>query len=83
MTLFIVCAGMLDRTMLLVIEKYCTDQKYKNMGFLHNDSDGGSGRYGYMYSYKYGYRYGYKYGYHYGYNGYAEEEEAQTMYVYL
>lgn len=75
MTLFIVRAGMLDRSMLPVVEKYYTDQKYKNMAILLNGTDGGSGRYGYKYGYKYGYRYGYKYGYHYGYNGYAKENE--------
>ena len=66
MTLFIVRAGLLDRSMLPEIEKFYTDKKYKNMALILNGTDGGSGRYGY--------KYGYKYGYHYGYAGYTKEE---------
>ncbi len=66
MTLFIVRAGLLDRSMLPEIEKFYTDKKYKNMSLILNGTDGGSGRYGY--------KYGYKYGYHYGYAGYTKEE---------
>lgn len=65
-TLFIVRAGLLDRSMLPEIEKFYTDKKYKNMSLILNGTDGGSGRYGY--------KYGYKYGYHYGYAGYTKEE---------
>lgn len=71
MTLFIVRAGLLDRSMLPEIEKFYTDKKYKNMSLILNGTDGGSGRYGY----KYGYKYGYRYGYHYGYAGYGKNEE--------
>ena len=67
MTLFIVRAGLLDRSMLPEIEKFYTDKKYKNMSLILNGTDGGSGRYGY--------KYGYKYGYHYGYAGYGKNEE--------
>lgn len=66
MTLFIIRAGLLDRSMLPEIEKFYTDKKYKNMSLILNGTDGGSGRYGY--------KYGYKYGYHYGYAGYTKEE---------
>ena len=66
MTLFIVRAGLLDRSMLPEIEKLYTDKKYKNMSLILNGTDSGSGRYGY--------KYGYKYGYHYGYAGYTKEE---------
>ena len=66
MTLFIVRAGLLDRSMLPDIEKFYNDKKYKNMSLILNGTDGGSGRYGY--------KYGYKYGYHYGYVGYTKEE---------
>lgn len=65
-TLFIIRAGLLDRSMLPEIEKFYTDKKYKNMSVMLNGTDGGSGRYGY--------KYGYKYGYHYGYAGYTKEE---------
>lgn len=61
-TLFIVRAGLLDRSMLPEIEKFYTDKKYRNMSIVLNGTDGGSGRYGY------------KYGYHYGYAGYTKEE---------
>jgi len=70
MTLFIVRAGLLERSMLPEIEKFYADKKYKNMSLILNGTDGGSGRYGY----KYGYQYGYKYGYHYGYAGYTKDE---------
>lgn len=66
MTLFIVRAGLLDRSMLPEIERFYTDKKYKNMFMILNGTDGGSGRYGY--------KYGYKYGYHYGYSGYTKDE---------
>lgn len=63
MTLFIIRAGRLDRSMLPEIERFYTDKKYKNMSLILNGTDGGSGRYGY------------KYGYKYGYTGYTKEEE--------
>lgn len=62
MTLFIIRAGRLDRSMLSEIERFYTDKKYKNMSLILNGTDGGSGRYGY------------KYGYKYGYTGYTKEE---------
>lgn len=66
MTLFVIRADLLDRSMLPEIETFYTDKKYKNMSVLLNGTNGGSGRYGY--------KYGYKYGYHYGYAGYTKEE---------
>lgn len=62
MTLFIIRAGRLDRSMLPEIERFYTDKKYKNMSLILNGTDGGSGRYGY------------KYGYKYEYTGYTKEE---------
>ena len=59
MTLFVVRAGLLDRSMLPVIDNYYMDQKYKNMSMLLNATDSINGRYGYKYGYKYGYHYGY------------------------
>lgn len=67
-TLFIVRAGLLERSMLSEIEKFYTDKKYRNMSLILNGTDGGSGRYGY--------KYGYRYGYHYGYAGYVKNEES-------
>lgn len=69
-TLFVVRAGLLDRSMLPEIERYYTAKKYNNLSLLLNGTDSGTGRYGYKYVYKYGY----KYGYHYGYGGYTHEE---------
>ena len=54
MTLFIVRAGLRDRSMLPEIEKFYADKTYKNMSVILNGTDGGSGRYGYKYGYKYG-----------------------------
>ena len=67
MTLFIVRAGLLDRSMLPEIEKFYADKTYKNMSVILNGTDGGSGRNGY--------KYGYKYVYKYGYAGYGKNEE--------
>ena len=71
LTLFIVRAGLLERSMLPEVEKLYEEKKYGNMAILLNGTDGGKGRYGY----KYGYKYGYHYGYHYGYGSYASNEE--------
>lgn len=61
MTLFVIRAGLLDRSMLPIIEKYYTDHKYKNLAIVLNGSDYEGSRYGYKYGYKYGYHYGYSY----------------------
>lgn len=68
MTLFIIRAGLLDRTMLPEIEKLHTEHKYKNMCLVLNGTLAGYGRYGY-------HKYGYRYGYHYGYGEYIQEEK--------
>ena len=62
MTIFVIRAGLLDRSELPEIEKYYKDHKYNNMSLILNGTDGGTGRYGY------------KYGYKYGYNGYSSED---------
>ena len=57
-TLFIVRAGLLERSMLPQIDKYYAARKYNNMAILLNGTES-DGRYGYKYGYKYGYgRYG-------------------------
>lgn len=63
MTLFVIRAGLLNRSMLPVIEKYYNDHKYKNLSLILNGTDYEGSRYGY--------KYGYHYGYHYGYGRYA------------
>lgn len=63
-TIFVVRAGLLERSMLSELEKIY-DEKYKNMSLILNGTEGSGGRYGYCY----GYRYGYGSGYHYGSDG--------------
>jgi Mrp family chromosome partitioning ATPase len=80
-TIFVVRAGLLERSMIPELESLYTQHKYKNMCLVLNGTTGNDGRYGY--GYRYGYRYGYHYGYHnnkYGYyghdrGGYYHEDE--------
>ena len=53
-TLFIVRAGLLERSMLPQIDKYYIARKYNNMAILLNGTES-DGRFGYKYGYKYGY----------------------------
>lgn len=61
-TIFVVRAGLLERSMLAELEKIYEEKKYKNMSLILNGTEGSGGRYGY----RYGYHYGYGSGYHYG-----------------
>ena len=63
-TIFVIRAGLLERSMLAELEKIYDEKKYKNMSLVLNGSEGNGGRYGY----RYGYHYGYGSGYHYGFN---------------
>ncbi len=65
-TIFVVRAGLFERSMLTELEQYYAEKKYKNMALILNGTEGGGSRYGYKYGYRYGYHYGYGYGYHYG-----------------
>ena len=60
MTLFVVRAGLLDRSMLPELDRIYTDGKYKNIYVILNGTETAYRRYGY---HKYGYSYGYNYGY--------------------
>lgn len=60
-TIFVVRAGLIERSMLAELEKIYGEKKYKNMSLILNGTEGSGGRYGY----RYGYHYGYGYGYHY------------------
>lgn len=62
-TIFVVRAGLLERSMLPELENLYTGQKFKNMAVLLNGTEGGGS---YRYGYRYGYHYGYGSGYHYG-----------------
>lgn len=58
-TLFIVRAGLLDRTMLPELERIYEEKRFKNLSVILNGTEGTSGRYSYRYGYRYGYHYGY------------------------
>ena len=76
-TLFVIRAGMLDRSILPEIDMMYRTERYRNMCIALNGVHEG-GRYGYKYGYRYGYSYtygnGYGYGHHKGY-GYEEDEK--------
>ena len=78
-TIFVVRAGLMERSLIPELENLYKEHKYKNMCLVLNGSTGNDGRYGY--GYRYGYRYGYKYGGKYGYHssykggGYYHEDE--------
>lgn len=65
-TIFVVRAGLLERSMLAELENIYNEKKYKNMSLILNATEGNGGHYGYRYGYRYGYHYGYGSGYHYG-----------------
>lgn len=64
-TIFVVRAGLLERSMLPELENIYREKKYKNMSVILNGTEGSGGRYGY----RYGYQYGYGSGSYYGNNG--------------
>ena len=64
-TIFVIRAGVLDRTMLNELKNMYSEKKFKNMSVILNGTEGAGGKY---YSYRYGYRYGYNYGYGYSYH---------------
>jgi len=58
-TIFVVRAGLLERSMLPELEALYTEHKFKNMAVLLNGTEGNG-------SYRYGYHYGYGSSYYYG-----------------
>ncbi len=69
-TIFILRAGLLERSMLNELEKIYKSKKFKNLGIILNGTHVNGGRYGYRYGYGYGYRYGYGYG-----DGYSNNKD--------
>lgn len=65
-TVFVVRAGLLERSMLPELDRLYEEKKYASMAFILNGTRNDQGRYGYSHSYRYGYGYGYGYGYNYG-----------------
>jgi Mrp family chromosome partitioning ATPase len=57
MTLFVIRAGLFERTNLPVLQRFYDTQRYKNIVVVLNATDGVHGVYG---RYGYGYGYGYK-----------------------
>lgn len=62
-TLFVVRAGLFERSMIPEIDRLYNEHKYKNMSLVLNGSQTGNSHYGSRYGYGYGY------GSHYGYGG--------------
>lgn len=60
-TIFIVRAGLLERTMLTELERDFREKTYPGMCMLLNGTASKGGRYAYRYGYQYGYNYGYGY----------------------
>lgn len=60
--IFIVRAGLLERSMIPELENIYNEKRYKNMSLILNGTESSSGRYGYRYSYRYGYGNNYHYG---------------------
>ena len=65
-TIFVVRAGLLERSMLTELQNIYTEQKFRNMAMILNGTEGNGS---YRYGYRYGYHYGYGSGYHYGNEG--------------
>lgn len=65
-TIFVVRAGLMERSMVKQLQKIYNENKYKNMSLILNGTQGAGGHYGYQYGYRYGYHYGYGGSYHYG-----------------
>lgn len=62
-TIFVVRAGLLERSMLSELQRIYTEHKFKNMAVLLNGTEGSGS---YHYGYRYGYHYGYGSNYYYG-----------------
>ena len=54
-SLFVVRAGLLERSMLPELKKLYNEKKYPNMALILNGTVSAGGRYGYKYGYHYGY----------------------------
>ena len=64
--IFVVRAGLFERSMIPELQKLYNENKHRNMSLILNSTEGSSGHYGKYGNYRYGYGYGYGYGYHYG-----------------
>lgn len=64
-TIFVIRAGLMERSMIREVANLYKKKKFKNMSIVLNGTVCGGGGYN-GYSYRYGYKYGYGYIYHYG-----------------
>lgn len=71
-TVFVIRAGLLDRSMLPELETIYQEKRFKNMSLILNGTESTGSRYGN----RYGYRYGYHYGYHYGNASYYSDKDS-------
>lgn len=62
-TIFVVRAGLLERSMLNELQSIYDTRRFKNLSLILNGTESSGGRYSYRYGYRYGYHYGYAYGY--------------------
>ena len=62
-TIFVVRAGLLERSMLTELQNIYDTRRFKNLSLILNGTQSSGGRYSYRYGYRYGYHYGYAYGY--------------------
>lgn len=60
-TIFVVRAGLMERSMLPEVDALYKEKKFKNMTLILNGTKAQGGRYGSHYGYGYGYGYGYNY----------------------
>lgn len=60
-TIFVVRAGLMERSMLPEVNALYKEKKFKNMTLILNGTKAHGGRYGSHYGYGYGYGYGYNY----------------------
>ena len=62
-TIFIIRAGLLERSMLPELERIYEEKKYRSMALILNGTPLSRSRYGYSHGYRYGYGYGYGFNY--------------------
>lgn len=64
-TVFVLRAGLFERSLLPQVEKIYDENKFNRMAIILNGTPSANGYYGYGHTYRYGYGYGYGYGYNY------------------
>ena len=65
-TIFVIRAGLFERSMIPELDRTYDEKKYRNMALILNGTTSSQNRYGSSHAYRYGYGYGYAYGKSYG-----------------